>query len=50
MLGLGKPLAIGLIALALTLAAVGYFVVELAWRAYVVMAWRARAKRRKSSI
>jgi uncharacterized protein (DUF2062 family) len=50
MLGLGKPLAIGLIALALTLAAVGYFVVELAWRAYVIAAWRARAKRRKSSI
>jgi hypothetical protein len=45
-LSLGKPLAIGLIALALTLAAVGYFVVDVAWRAYVVLAWRARAKRR----
>jgi uncharacterized protein len=46
MLGLGKPLAIGLPALAITLAALGYFVVELAWRAYVVGAWRARARRR----
>lgn len=45
-LSLGKPLAIGLVALAVTLAAVGYFVVEFAWRAYVVMAWRARAKRK----
>ena len=46
-MALGKPLAIGLLALALTLAAVGYFVMELAWRAYVVLAWRSRAKRRK---
>lgn len=47
MLALGKPLALGLVALALTLAAVGYFAVELAWRAYVVAAWRARARRRR---
>jgi len=46
-LGLGKPLAIGLVALALTLAALGYFGTELAWRVYVVSAWRARAKRRR---
>jgi uncharacterized protein len=45
-LSLGKPLAIGLVALALTLAALGYAVVELGWRAYVVAAWRARARRR----
>ena len=45
-LALGKPLAVGLVALALTLAAVGYFVTEIAWRAHVVLAWRARAKRR----
>ena len=44
---LGKPLAVGLVALALTLAAVGYFGAELAWRAYVVTAWRARARRRR---
>lgn len=46
-LTLGKPLALGLVALALTLAAVGYVGVELAWRAYVVAAWRARARRRR---
>jgi len=45
-LSLGKPLAVGLVALALTLAAAGYFAVQLAWRAYVVLAWRARRKRR----
>jgi uncharacterized protein (DUF2062 family) len=42
---LGKPLAVGLVALALTLAAAGYFTVLLAWRVYVVLAWRARARR-----
>jgi hypothetical protein len=46
-LALGKPLGVGLAALALTLAAIGYFSVELAWRAYVVAAWRARARRRR---
>ena len=43
---LGKPLAIGLAALAATLAALGYVVTELGWRAYVVLAWRARARKR----
>jgi uncharacterized protein len=47
MLALGKPLALGLVALALTLSAVGYFAVELAWRAYVIAAWRSRARRRQ---
>jgi uncharacterized protein (DUF2062 family) len=46
-LALGKPLAVGLVALALTLAAVGYFGTELAWRVYVVTAWRARTRRRR---
>jgi uncharacterized protein (DUF2062 family) len=46
-LSLGKPLAVGLVALALTLAALGYFGVHLAWRAYVVLAWRARKRRRR---
>ncbi|MBI1943481.1 MAG: DUF2062 domain-containing protein [Betaproteobacteria bacterium] len=46
MLGLGKPLAVGLPALALTLAVLGYVAVHLAWRAYVVLAWRARARRK----
>jgi hypothetical protein len=46
-LSLGKPLAVGLPALALTLAAAGYCAVQLAWRVYVVLAWRARARRRR---
>ena len=48
-IALGKPLAVGLVALALTLAAAGYFAVQLAWRAYVVFAWRARRRRRTRS-
>lgn len=45
-LSLGKPLAVGLLALALTLAAVGYFVARLGWRLYVTAAWRARLRKR----
>ncbi|HUN67211.1 MAG TPA: DUF2062 domain-containing protein [Burkholderiales bacterium] len=45
-LALGKPLAVGLPALALTLAAAGYFAVQVAWRLYVVHAWRSRRKHR----
>jgi uncharacterized protein (DUF2062 family) len=47
-LALGKPLAVGLPALAVTLAVVGYFAVLLGWRAYVTLAWRARRKRREA--
>ena len=46
-LSLGRPLAVGLAALALTLAAAGYFAVQFSWRVYVVLAWRARARRRR---
>lgn len=46
-LALGKPLAVGLVALALTLALLGYVAVQLGWRAYVTMAWRARRARRR---
>jgi uncharacterized protein (DUF2062 family) len=45
-LALGKPLLVGLIALAVTLAALGYAAVQIGWRAYVILAWRARARRR----
>ena len=45
LLSLGKPLAVGCVALALALAVVGYFVTRLAWRLYVVSAWRRRAAR-----
>lgn len=47
MLSLGKPLALGLVALGCTLALVGYVAVQIGWRTYVVLAWRARARRRK---
>ena len=49
MLALGKPLAVGLLALGLTLALIGYLVTLLGWRAYVVAQWRARARRRASA-
>jgi hypothetical protein len=44
-LSLGKPLGVGLVALALTLAVIGYFAVNFAWRAYVAALWRKRARR-----
>ena len=47
-MALGKPLAVGLVALGCTLASLGYVGVQLAWRVWVVAAWRARAKRRQA--
>ena len=44
MMSLGLPLAVGLPALAVTLAAIGYGVVELAWRFHVIRAWRRRKR------
>jgi uncharacterized protein (DUF2062 family) len=43
---LGKPLAVGLLALAIGLAVAGYVLVQVAWRAYVIVAWRRRRRRR----
>lgn len=45
-LALGKPLAAGLVALALTLGIAGTLLTRLGWRLYVVAAWRRRASRR----
>lgn len=45
MLSLGKPLAAGLVALACTLAALGWLAVDLGWRAWVAAQWRARRAR-----
>ncbi len=42
MVHLGKPLALGLLLLASALAAGGYFGVRIAWRYYLVWAWRKR--------
>ncbi len=48
-LSLGTPLAVGLPALALTLAALGYLAVRLGWRLHVILAWRARSRRRAAA-
>ena len=45
-LALGKPLAVGLVTLALSLAALGWIAVQVAWRAWVVVQWRRRKLRR----
>lgn len=44
---LGAPLAIGLPLLAGFLAIDGYLVVYIAWRIYLIRAWRKRASRRR---
>jgi hypothetical protein len=46
-LALGKPLAIGLVILATSLAVLGWIAVQVAWRAWVVIQWRRRARRRE---
>ena len=46
MLQLGKPLAVGLVLLAALLSVAGYLVMRLAYRYYLVRAWRHRAQRR----
>jgi uncharacterized protein (DUF2062 family) len=47
MMQLGKPLGIGLLALGLTLALLGYAAVRIGWRMYLVAAWRRRQRRRQ---
>ena len=49
MLDLGKPLGVGLVALALTLAVVGYLVTAVIWRMHVASAWRRRAGVRRAA-
>jgi len=45
-LSLGKPLAVGLVVLAVGLACIGYAAARVAWRVHVVLAWRRRRLRR----
>jgi uncharacterized protein (DUF2062 family) len=45
MIGLGAPLALGLVLLALGLALAGYLLVRVAWRIYLVRAWHRRRRR-----
>jgi hypothetical protein len=47
-LSLGPPLVIGLVALALLLAALGWVLVQVSWRVWVVMQWRRRRLRRRA--
>ncbi len=47
MVSLGKPLAIGLLALASGLAISGYCAVQIGWRWHVQREWRRRAERRR---
>ncbi len=44
--GMGTPLLVGLPALALLLALLGYAVVHLLWRWHVVQAWHKRSQQR----
>lgn len=46
-MSLGKPFAIGLPLLAITLAILGYVGVRLLWRAMVIWEWYRRAARRR---
>ena len=46
LMSLGKPLGVGLLALALTLAVLGYAAVRIGWRLYIVAAWRRRQRQR----
>lgn len=51
MLQLGAPLAWGLLLLASLLAVIGYFGVRIAWRIWLVRAWRRRRlKRRQATV
>ncbi|TRZ98309.1 MAG: DUF2062 domain-containing protein [Rhodocyclaceae bacterium] len=45
MIGLGTPLAIGLVLLAAGLALASYFAVRVVWRIYLIRAWRQRGQR-----
>ncbi|MCX7174110.1 MAG: DUF2062 domain-containing protein [Proteobacteria bacterium] len=47
MIGLGMPLFLGLVLLASLLALVGYVVVRILWRGYLVRSWRRRAATRR---
>ena len=48
MIGLGEPLALGLLILSSTLAVTGYVVVRGLWRLHLVRAWEARKRKRNS--
>ena len=45
MIGVGKPLGIGLVLLATLLAVAGYVLTKAAWRFWLIRAWRQRQAR-----
>ena len=45
MIGVGKPLGIGLVLLAALLAIAGYVLTKAAWRFWLIRAWRQRKAR-----
>ncbi len=45
MLGVSMPLGVGLVTLACALSLVGYLATRVAWRIYLVHAWRRRQRR-----
>jgi uncharacterized protein (DUF2062 family) len=47
MTAMGKPFLLGLLLLATILAVCGYFAALGAWRLYITLAWRRRARARK---
>lgn len=49
MLALGTPLFVGIVVLALLLAAAGYLLVIIGWRLHVILAWRARRRSRAAA-
>jgi uncharacterized protein (DUF2062 family) len=49
MIGLGMPLALGLVVLAAGLALAGYVLVRVVWRFYLVRAWHRRRQGRPSA-
>jgi len=49
MIGLGTPLALGLVLLACGLALAGYALVRVAWRIYLVRFWHHRRRRHLSA-
>jgi len=48
MIGVGKPLGIGLVLLAIMLAVAGYFLTKAAWRIWLIRAWRRRNRARRA--
>lgn len=49
MIGLGAPLALGLVLLASGLALAGYVLVRVIWRAYLIRAWHHRRQRHRAT-